>query len=62
LGPRVYEFGPFRLDAEKAVLRPGPDAVSLALKALSLLTVLAPRGDSRFDALPARAHAGLEGR
>jgi len=44
LGPRVYEFGPFRLDAEKAVLWRGSDVVPLTPKAPSLLTVLVEAG------------------
>jgi DNA-binding winged helix-turn-helix (wHTH) protein/tetratricopeptide (TPR) repeat protein len=41
---RVYEFGPFRLDADKAVLWRGDQVVSLTPKALALLHVLVEAG------------------
>jgi DNA-binding winged helix-turn-helix (wHTH) protein len=41
---RVYEFGPFRLDAEKAVLWRGDEVVSLTPKALALLHTLVEAG------------------
>jgi DNA-binding winged helix-turn-helix (wHTH) protein/Flp pilus assembly protein TadD len=41
---RVYEFGPFRLDADKAVLWRDDEIVSLTPKALALLHVLVEAG------------------
>jgi DNA-binding winged helix-turn-helix (wHTH) protein/Flp pilus assembly protein TadD len=41
---RVYEFGPFRLDAEKAVLWRDDEIVSLTPKALALLHALVEAG------------------
>jgi DNA-binding winged helix-turn-helix (wHTH) protein/tetratricopeptide (TPR) repeat protein len=46
---RVYEFGPFRLDADKAVLWRGGEVVSLTPKALTLLHVLV---EARGDVVP----------
>jgi hypothetical protein len=46
---RVYEFGPFRLDADKAVLWHHGEIVSLTPKALALLHVLV---EARGDVVP----------
>jgi DNA-binding winged helix-turn-helix (wHTH) protein/tetratricopeptide (TPR) repeat protein len=46
---RVYEFGPFRLDADKAVLWHHGEVVSLTPKALALLHVLV---EARGDVVP----------
>jgi DNA-binding winged helix-turn-helix (wHTH) protein/tetratricopeptide (TPR) repeat protein len=44
LGARVFEFGPYRLDAEKSVLWRGDQVVSLTPKALALLDALLSAG------------------
>ena len=36
----LYEFGPFRLDAEKEILRRGSDPVALTPKTFQILLVL----------------------
>lgn len=47
----VYEFGPFRLDAEKSVLWRGAELVPLTPKALALLSALA---EGAGDVVPKR--------
>ena len=49
MGARVYEFGPYRLDAEKSVLWRNDQVVPLTPKALALLDALV---EARGDVVP----------